>query len=78
MKVVEIIWLDAWVESDSMTVKRAQKSEPVKTHTIGYLIAENEHGVTIATDLYEKDPKHAKIINFIPHGMIAEYWEWKD
>lgn len=77
MKVVEIVWDDAWIESGDMTIKQAEKSKPIKTYTVGYLIAENEHGVTVATDLYEKDKKSAKTINFVPWPMILDYYEYE-
>ena len=78
MKVCEIIWLDAWVESSDYSIKKAQKCKPIKTSTIGYLVSENEHGVTVAADIYEKDKKNVKIVNFIPWGVIEEYWEYQD
>ena len=78
MKVCEIVWLDAWVTSTDYSIKKAQKCEPVKTSTIGYLVSENEHGVTLAADIYDKDKKNVKIVNFIPHGMIEEMWIYED
>lgn len=74
MKVAEVSWEDAWVESDSMSIKKATKSKAIVTHTIGYLVSETEHGITLATDIYEKDKKTVKIVNFIPHCMILEWW----
>ena len=78
MKVVEVEWSDAWVESGDYSIKKAQKCKPIRTSTIGYLVAENEFGVSLATDIYEKDKKNVKIINFIPWGIIEEYWELID
>jgi len=77
-KVVEIVWLDAWVASGDFSIKKAQKCKPIKTTTIGFLVAENEHGVTVAADIYEKDLKNVKIVNFIGWGMIEEYWIYED
>ena len=76
MKVVEITWDDAWVESGDMSIKRAIKSKPIRTKTVGYLVADTEHGLTVATDIYLKDKKSVKIVNFIPHGMIVEWVEY--
>ena len=75
-RIVEITWADAWVSSGDMSVKKAQSCEPIITHTIGYLIAENQHGVTVSADIYEKDKKNVKIVNFIPWGMVEEYVEY--
>ena len=76
MKVCEVVWLDAWVESGDYSIKRAKKCKPIITSTIGYRVAENEHGGTLATDKYTKDKKNVKIVNFIPWGIIEEYWEF--
>jgi len=78
MKVVEITWDDAWIESGDMSVKRARRSQPIRTKTIGYLIADTKYGITVATDIYEKDKKNVKIVNFIPHGMVVEWYEYHD
>ncbi len=75
MKIVEVVWDDAHVSTSEMTLKRAQKVKPVRTHTIAYLMAETDEGITLATDRYEKDPKIGKIINHIPWGIIVEYTE---
>lgn len=74
MKVVEVEWLDAWATTETSTIKKAQKHKPELTVTIGYLLAENEDGITIATDRYPKSPKQGKIINFIPWGIVSGYW----
>jgi len=73
--MVEIVWLDAHVTTDSTTIRKAAKIKPIRTKTLGYLIAENDDGVVIASDTYEKNPKEGGIVNFIPWGMVAEYWE---
>lgn len=78
MRVVEVVWLDAWVETSTYSVKKAQKCEPVKTFTVGYLVSENEHGIAVGADGYEKDKKAYKTINFIPWGMVEEYYEFED
>jgi len=74
MTVVEVEWLDAWASVESTSIKKAQSNRPELTRTIGYLIAENDDGITIATDIYPRSPKQAKIINFIPWGIISGYW----
>jgi len=61
-----------------MIIKKAEKSKPIRTRTIGYLISENDHGITLATDTYEKDKKNVKIVNHIPWGMVVEYWKLHD
>ena len=78
MKVVEVIWEDAHVTTSDMSVKEAKKQKPVLTTTVAFLVAENEHGVVLATDSYPKDPKNVKIINFIPWGCVTDYYEFED
>ena len=78
MKVVEVVWLDAWTSGGDYSIKKAQKCEPIKTTTVGFLVSENMHGITVAADIYEKDKKNVKIVNFMPWGMIEEYWEYED
>ena len=77
MPVVEIIWDDAFSSSGDMTVKKAGKSKPIRTHTVGYLMAENDEGITVCADIYPKDLKTGAHIQFMPHGMIVEWWVWK-
>ena len=78
MITVEVIWDDAHVTTSEMSVKKAQKQKPVRTTTVAFLVAENEHGVVLATDSYPDDPKNVKIVNFIPWGCVVDYWEYVD
>jgi len=78
VKRVEVHWDDAWATTDETTVKKARKLKPVRTFTIGYLMAENEHGVIVAADTYKKHKKDGKVHNLIPWGCITGYWELVD
>lgn len=75
MKLVEVEWLDAHVSTSSTTIKKAQSIKPIRTFTIGYLLAETDHGVTVCSDIYPDSPKEGKIVNHIPWGMIENWWE---
>jgi len=77
MKIVEVIWDDAHVTTESMSVDEAIKLKPIRTSTIGYLMANTEEGLSLATDIYPKSPKEGKIINFIGWGMIVEWYEYE-
>lgn len=72
---VEVIWDDAHVTLDSTTLKKARKIKPMRTRSVGYLMAENEHGLVMASDVYEETPKDGAVVNFIPWGMVVEWWE---
>ena len=74
MQIVEVEWLDAHVSTSSTTIKAAQKTKPIKTLTVGYLIAETDEGITLVTDRYPDSPKEGKVVNHIPWGMISRWW----
>ena len=78
MQIVEVIWDDAFSSSSEMSVEDALKAKPVRTHTVAFLLAENDAGVTLTTDRYPDDPKTGKLINFVPWEMIVGYWVFKD
>lgn len=74
MRIVEVVWDDAHVTTGSMTIKKAEKVKPVRTRTIAYLMAETDEGLTLCTDTYPESPKEGKVVNFVPWGMIAEWY----
>ena len=65
-----IKWGDAFIETDDFKIKKAEKTEPVWRYTCGFLIAKNQYGYVLATDLYEKKKDGAAAKMFIPHGMV--------
>ena len=73
MKVVEVRWGDAWVDTDDFNLEEAKKLTPIVRSTVGFLLSENDQAVVLCTDFYEKDKK---IINtpMIPSNMILDYW----
>ena len=75
--VVEIHWIDAHVSTGGTSIKKAAKDTGTLTITVGYLIADTEHGVTLAMDRWPKTPKEFKVSTFIPAGMIQEYYVWE-
>ena len=74
MKIVEIKWGDAWVDTDDFTLVDAKKLEPVIRTTIGFLVAETDKAVVLCTDTYEKDKKTINTPMVIPIDMIEDYW----
>ena len=77
MKVVEIKWNDAWIDTDDFTVVDAKKLGPVVRSTIGYLDSENSKAVVLCTDFYEKDKKTISTPMVIPVDMIIDYWVYE-
>jgi hypothetical protein len=71
MDKVIVTWLDAWGE-DKQVEKVDIDHSPIVTDTIGFLIKENEVGVTIAMDSYPSHPTEVRNYAFIPRGMIRK------
>ena len=74
MKVVEVKWGDAWVDTDDFSLTDAKKLKPVVRSTIGFLITENKEVVVLCTDFYEKEKKIINTPMIIPRDMILDYW----
>ena len=77
MKIVECKWHDAWIDTIDVPIKDAKKCKPIPRFTIGYLVAENEHGLVLSTDYFPKKKKKVKDVSalmVIPWGML-DYWE---
>jgi len=78
MKIVEVHWMDAWIDTQDLSLKKAKKLKPIQRFTVGYLIAENEHGLVLSTDYFPKKKiKEVSAPMVIPWGMI-DYWEYED
>jgi len=77
MKILLVEWGDAFIETDDFEVKDAEDTGPVYRTTVGFLIAKNQHGYVLATDVYKdhKDGVSGKM--FIPHGMVRQTREIK-
>ena len=74
MKVVEVKWGDAWVDTDDFSLTDAKKLKPIVRSTIGFLITENKEVVVLCTDFYEKEKKIINTPMVIPRYMILDYW----
>ena len=78
MKIVEIVWGDAWIGTHDISIKRAKRLKPVTRRTTGYLVSENDECVVLCTDLYDKHPKTVNAPMVIPWGWIYEYWQYEE
>ena len=74
MEVAEVHWIDAFVSTSEISIKKAQKTKPIKTITVGYLLANTDEGLVLAMDHWPKSPKEFKAYTFIPWGMIEEWY----
>ena len=78
-KVIEVKWEDAWIDTDDILITKAKKLKPIMRSTVGWLVADNENGLILSTDIFhsEEDSKYVNTIMVIPKGMIVEYWEYE-
>jgi len=75
-KVVVVKWGDAFIDTDDFDPIKARTTKPVWRHTVGFFIAKNQHGIILATDLYDKKEDGAAAKMFIPWGMVDHWWEY--
>ncbi len=74
-KIVVVEWGDAFIDTEDFDPEDAESTEPVYRKTVGFLIAKNQHGYVLATDVYDKKSDGAAAKMFIPHGMVNGYYE---
>ena len=77
MKIIEVKWEDAWVDTIDISIAKAKKLKPVIRTTVGWRISENKEGIILATDYFNDDKKHINTPMCIPWGIILEYWEYE-
>lgn len=73
--IVEVCWVDAHSDLSEISIKEAARNDSVLTYSIGYLIAKNEHGLSLVTDQWPQYPNSGNIPHFIPWGIITDWWE---
>ena len=77
MKVVEVEWLDAHSGMNECHADKAKNNKPILTRSIGYLIAQNDDGLTLVSDRWPDDPGKGFVEHFIGWGMITQWWKYK-
>jgi hypothetical protein len=73
--IVIVSWDDAWIDTEDFTIKKAKKMKGVLRHTVGWLVDENEEGIVLCTDYYEKKSDGFNTPMFIPWGWVRDYTE---
>lgn len=73
--VVAVTWGDAFIDTEDFDKKDAKKTKPVMRTTVGFLIAENDEGLVLATDEYKKKSDGVNAKMFIPWGMVTEWYD---
>lgn len=74
MKVAEVHWIDAYASTSGISGKEARKLEGAYTITVGFLLNENDAGVTLVMDTWPDEPDEAKVHTFIPWEMILHWY----
>jgi hypothetical protein len=77
MKLIEVKWADAWVNTIDMSVDDAKELEPIIRTSAGWRVAENTKGIILATDYFNNDSEYINTPMFIPWGVVLEYWEYE-
>lgn len=69
LPLVVVVWDDAWVRADEPLVLNevSASHKPMTVHTIGWLLMEDERGVSVANEFYEETYRGR---TFIPRAMV--------
>ena len=78
MKVLEVKWEDAWIDTEDFSLKDAKELKPIVRSTVGFLVTENSKAIVLCTDFYEKDKKTISTPMIIPRDMILDYWIYEE
>ena len=78
MKVLEVKWEDAWIDTEDFSLKDAKELKPIVRSTVGFLVTENSKVIVLCTDFYEKDKKTISTPMIIPRDMILDYWIYEE
>lgn len=72
--LVVVTWLDAEADA-SWTARREVVSKPAVVHSAGYVLVDNDDGITVAGDVGDKLADADQTVNrtlVIPRGMIVK------
>lgn len=73
MQLVELIWLDAWADTDSFSSAHgiSLTHKPMVVKTLGWLIKDDEIGVSVANERsMDNDTETFRGRTFVPRAMI--------
>lgn len=71
LPLVMVSWNDAWIRAEEPVTLPdvAATHKPMLIHTLGYLLREDEHGVSLANEYYDEEGTY-RGRTFIPRAMI--------
>ncbi len=79
LPLVRVVWKDAWIDTDAfVTIETAHiKHKPMPIETIGWLVVDNESGISIANERSLEDEDSYRGRTYIPRGMIVSIEPFK-
>lgn len=79
-RLVIVTWHDAWADHDNFASAHgmAQTHEPMVVNTLGYVIVDDEEGLSIANEQSTEDGKTIyRGRTFIPRAMVQRVEEYR-
>tara|TARA_R100001143_G_C3280135_1_gene96255 strand:+ start:220 stop:492 length:273 start_codon:yes stop_codon:yes gene_type:complete len=77
LPIAEVIWEDAWVQTEGSPAKEAMRLDRVLRSTLGYKVGDTDECLILATDLYSKDQNTFNTPIVIPWDMVIGCWEFE-
>ena len=77
LPIAEVIWEDAWVQTEGSPAKEAMRLDRVLRSTLGYKVGDTDECLILATDLYSKDQNTINTPIVIPWSMVIGCWEFE-
>ena len=77
LPIAEVIWEDAWVQTEGSPAKEAMRLDRVLRSTLGYKVGDTDECLILATDLYSKDQNTINTPIVIPWDMVIGCWEFE-
>lgn len=77
LPIAEVIWEDAWVQTEGSPAKEAMRLDRVLRSTLGYKVGATDECLILATDLYSKDQNTFNTPIVIPWDMVIGCWEFE-
>jgi len=71
-KIVEVDWVDAFIDTDDFTLEKATKLQPIPRKTIGYLVVEDKDRIVLATDIFPDKKDEYSACMVIPKPWIRK------
>ena len=77
LPIAEVIWEDAWVQTEGSPAKEAMRLDRVLRSTLGYKVGATDECLILATDLYSKDQNTINTPIVIPWDMVVSCCEFE-